>query len=347
MNNERTCSRLGAKVRRICTKCNHFCASTQANRLFFAIFVPMNKLMASWRKTLAIAISIAAQMAGVFAQSAQVVFESDTFAVGKPVLLRMEITHPSHMTVIFPHQSAAFAPFELIAIEATPTRTRGGQSLDVAHYRVSSFEIAQEQRVSLIWKYINENGDTVPQLAVSQPIKLQLRTTSADMDLRRQTSPVTLQDDPDYFIIGLIITVAILAMVAGLWMLRRPVARYIRQRGVRQEWKAIRAELQRISQQKTAAAYLDGLNILWKEYLHFGTRQPLRSFTTTELQPLLQKQASLSAAQRQTLLHVAQLTDKVIYAGAKEPSAAELSSLHAEVTAILRAAYQQKKAAIQ
>lgn len=244
-------------------------------------------------------------------------FLVDTFAIGKPVPLYMEIRHPDSVAVIFPDRKQ-FAPFELVSLEVDPTETKDQQSRDAVVYMVRSFTMRDTQRVSLSYAFAL-GTDTVRRQLRSDYIRLNYRTTETDttqsLALRSIDSVWQMATPADFSWVGLVVLGFLLLCLLTITLLRKPIRRVLHIRRNRQEWASVRKRLTRLSSIDNQASLFDQLNQLWKQYLDPREEVGLRSMTTTELRAASGKLPASIQARQKLLVRASEMADQVIYAG--------------------------------
>ncbi|MEZ4825818.1 MAG: hypothetical protein R3C61_05905 [Bacteroidia bacterium] len=270
-------------------------------------------------------------------------FTVDTMAIGRPVVLRMAVEHPENAVVVFPRDSRLFAPFELVSIDAEPTRTVNSTSWDVVNYTLRSFELYPRQAVELPLIWITDK-DSVREYISSDSVLLAERIEKVTEDLRYKQSEdiIPLQDPPNYaFLFGILLTV-LLALSLVVILLRKPIAQYFAMRKLQQEWGGIKRQMRRLEQMQDQSKVLDELNHLWKKYLDPTDDYVLLTKTTTELREDISRIPGFSIEQQKVLIQTALAGDQVIYAGA-ELEKNEVLRMVREVKNVLGHAYERRK----
>lgn len=274
-------------------------------------------------------------------------FLVDTFAVGKPIPLYMEIRHPDSVAVIFPDRKQ-FAPFELVSIDADPTQTTDGRSLDAAIYIVRSFEMRDTQRVNLSYGYIL-GPDTIWRSLNSDYVRLNYRSQPADstenLSLKSIDDIWAMATPTDFSWVGLVIfSVLVLALLA-IGLLRKPIRRILHIRRNRQEWASIRKRITQVGELEDQGQLFDQLNHLWKQYLDPGEELGLRSMTTTELRNA-ESFPDLLQTRQHLLIYASQLADQAIYAEELVPDE-EVQSIIWELQELMREVFEIREQEIR
>ena len=275
--------------------------------------------------------------------NAELGFLTDTMSLGKAVSLRMVVEHPADVAIIFPDRRSDFQPFELMRIDAEPTRTVNGVSLDAVTYQIRSFASRLEQSVSLYVGTV-EGQDTSWQQLNSGPI-LRVPRLSPEADqpsFRMQKDWVSLAEPPNYTLWLILLSAAGLLIAAAIYFLRKPVRRILAERGLVNEWNQTKRSIRRITSLSDQRILFDELNTLWKSYLDPEEALALRTMTTTELKDVVLRIRFLNAEQQQTLLQTARSGDQVIYAG-KRFSPAEAKRFCTQVLNVLHSVYREKQ----
>lgn len=257
----------------------------------------------------------------LFAQppSAKLAFLTDTFALGRVVQLSLKITHPDTQVVIFPKTEKNLGIFEVVGQNFLPTQTQDHISTDEAHYQLQGFEVVNTAAVSLSYAYV-AGSDTLTMQVDSDTIRLNERIANTDglekiayksfAGVEQVSDPL----NPIVMVIGGILTLLVMGFFASV--LNKPVRNYLRRQHIKREWANVRRQLQKLqAKQGQQAFYLDELNKLWKEIIGREHHIPFRSYTTSELLPLLNEQPFFSPMEKHNLRYIAKEADKVIYAG--------------------------------
>ncbi len=266
--------------------------------------------------TFASLLSVQAQVGEV---TARLEFLADTFSLGRPVPLRLEVTHPADVMVFTPRGKKDFFPFELIEMEPEPTRTSNGVSTDAVVYYLSTFHLGQNQSINLTISYRKATEEVMQTIDVrSDSVQLieRIPRVSELLTYRSHETLPPLVDPPNFVLIFFVIlALALLAGITSLW-LRGPIARYLRIRKVKNEWNKITRRIQQLLDLQTDQANLVSLlNRVWKGYLDPRGKYALLSMTTTELIPAVHDLPEIHAAEQDAFLQMARIGDDVIYAG--------------------------------
>lgn len=276
-------------------------------------------------------------------------FQSDTFAVGKEVILALNIEHPDTMSVFFPPKMAFIGAFEILKEEDVSTKTQQHRSTDTRIYTLQCFEVAKTQHVYLPYRYI-ENGDTIVEQASSDTIELRERVATKDslarLNYRASHGILMIKDPLNLYLIGVVLLGALFILILIILSLRKPILRYLRRQMIQREWSNIKRQLQKLqTQSQNQSFYLDELNKIWKETFGKAYNLPLRSLTTSELVPVLSKHPDFSDYQKQVLTATAQASDKVIYAGISLPTT-EIVAITEGVRQVLEDFFRDKLSAV-
>ncbi|MEZ4848373.1 MAG: hypothetical protein R3B93_07085 [Bacteroidia bacterium] len=281
---------------------------------------------------------------GSFGQDidARLFFIEDTMAVGKIVGLKMTISHPEDIVVVFPGKSADFFPFELVSYIPQPTQTDDGISVDMITYEVRSFELIPQQSLSLPFLYLKDK-DTLSSYVTSDTILLNKRIPEASDQLPYKTNDgiVSLEDPPNYMLIFSFIFGGIAILVILGFFLKKPLLRYLEVRKINGEWEKVKMELQQLDQNPDQVFVLEQLNDIWKKSLDPDDKLSLRAKTTTELQKDIFQLEHFTIEHHNILLKAAQSSDQVIYAG-KVMDSPEISNLIRQVKQVLGIAYTRR-----
>lgn len=234
--------------------------------------------------------------------------------VGELVDYELTFRHASGLEVIFPDSTANFAPFEYVSKVFQPTRTRQGQSLDRAVYRVRTFALDSTQALSVPVTILSGHDTLTVALAPAR-IRL-LRTVAAAAHNEPLATALhqntVLQDVPaefnyPYWLAGL---GGVVLLIAGLGLgfgnrLRRRYQRY----KLRKNHAYFLAQYARHIERFTLSRSLANMEraiTLWKNYLTGLEDNSINSLTTKEIAALYEENPDVRTALR--------IADRVIYA---------------------------------
>ena len=277
-------------------------------------------------------------------------FGSDTTAIGRLISLKMEIAHPEELVVVFPLESDAFHPFELVSQVAKPTKTVAGNSLDEVTYQVRTFEMLEKQTVRLPYAFLIpgvSSVDTSWNYVQSDTVSLNVRIGEPESDrgLESFEGLNPIDTPPDYSLM-MILGIIVLIMLIPLGMfLRAPIQRYLHLQQLKQAWQGVRKSLKQLENNSDQTFVLDRLNRIWKYYLDDKDQIGLRSMTTTEVELHIPELMFLTRSQQNILVQVSKAADRVIYAGTPI-SDSELSTLIWELHEVVDATYQERREAM-
>lgn len=272
-------------------------------------------------------------------------FASDTFAVGKELILRLTLTHPDTIPVFFPTKNQNFGAFEFLREELIPTQTYGNTSTDVVLYHLQCFEVDKIQHLYMSYRYL-QNGDTLTEQVSSDTLYLNERIAQKDslskLSYRASRGILSIEDPINFYWVLVATIISIFAFVFVILLLRKPFLRYFHRQIVKREWNGIRRQLQKLqTQSHKQSFYLDELNKIWKEIFGKAYNVQLRSLTTSELVPILENDETFSDYQNQVLIATAKASDKVIYAG-QQLSSTEINSINEGIKTIIDDYYKNK-----
>jgi len=270
-------------------------------------------------------------------------FVSDTTAIGMPVGLRLEIQHPSDMVVLFPHQSKDFLPFERIRVEADPTFTQQGHSIDAATYWIRTFELRNTQHLRLPYGYVLE-GDTVWGYTSTDSVRINHRVVDFDgsIELVAQKGILPVDAPPNYVMVTLATMGGIGLLALLIFALRKPFQRQLALRQLKRQYALLQRKLERVRSEKDVPTRVEALNSLWKSYLDPKDTYHLRSLTTTELKQRVKDLDHLAPHQQEVLLEASKLADRVIYAG-QSIEGVEVNQLAAMLEPIFKQEFERRK----
>lgn len=261
-------------------------------------------------------LSLSSLRAQTLPVQAKLIFSQDSVALGEVIELKMILIHPEGTEVFFPSRRRDFLPFEWIDSERLPTETRDDKLINAMVYRLRTFKLAPRQGVTLPYGF-RSNTDTLRNEVISPRLHLAQRITTLSDSLGYRTDPelVSLGTEESsvpwvLWIMGGLLLLGVLA-----WMLRPPLLRMLKRRSLRQEWSQLRKQIQRLPEEADQGELFDQLSRLWRQWLDPEEKWSLLSLTTTEMQQRLPQIPTLSDAQREHLLSIAQASDQAIYAG--------------------------------
>ena len=245
------------------------------------------------------------------------------------------------MVIIFPDSTWNFKPFELIRTEAELTQTEGDRSRDAIIFHLRSFELIESFVLKIPFQFHN-GGDTTTLYEQSDTLWLrqQVASLSPPPPFQIETGIFGLKDPPNYSLWITIGLVMLVLLALAIRSLQKPLRKYWAKRKVRGEWNGIRRRLKDLPE-NDPAAFLDGLNTAWKDYLARSQPLPLRSLTTTELKQHLPELQEVDEGGKHTLLEIAQTGDRVVYA-AQPIEQKVLTKLREECSQILDKVFQQR-----
>lgn len=275
---------------------------------------------------------------------AQLDLRADSLWVGRPLQARLEIRHAAEVVVVFPRRPADFAPFEVVAMRPEPTQTEGGLSRDVVEWDIRTFDLTDRQALSLSYAYLN-GRDTVWQRITSDSLplaRLAPQEGSAHTAYRHGKDLLSWKVPPDYS--GLLLLAALGLFVLGglVFLLRRPLRRYVMLNRLRREWLGLRRAFAQLEHLPDQEAIFSQLNAHWRAYLDPDDTLGLGSMTTTELRTAIPSLMFLSRSQQDVLLEAARATDQVLYASARLDDN-RVHDLIRRVWGIMETAYQERR----
>lgn len=272
-------------------------------------------------------------------------FATDTFAVGKELVLRLAITHPDTIPVFFPAKNQNLGAFEFLGEEIIPTQTYGHTSTDVVLYHLQCFEVDKIQHLYMSYRYLH-NGDTLSEQLSSDTLYFNERISQKDslskLSYRASRGILSIEDPINLYWVLVATVLTIFALIFMILVLRKPFLRYFHRQIVKREWSGIRRQLQKLqAQSHKQSFYLDELNKIWKEIFGKAYNVQLRSLTTSELVPILESDETFSDYQNQVLIATAKASDKVIYAGQQLPPA-EIAAINEGIKTVIDDYYKNK-----
>jgi hypothetical protein len=228
------------------------------------------------------------------AQSVQVQgrFLSDSMKVGMPVYYVLTARYPQDATVLFPDSTFSFAPFEWVSRTYAPSRTRRGETLDSAAYRLVSFETDSVQRLQLP-VFVVHGQDCTAWLGLPDSVFLQRLVTHAPDSVQAAALPMkintTYQFVSKLFNYPLALVVAAGVLVAGglaLLFFGRPLRRYLQRRKLLRRHRHFQLQFeQHIGrlEQGFSPAQAEACVGVWKKYMEQLLQLPVTKLTSREI----------------------------------------------------------------
>jgi len=236
-------------------------------------------------------------------------FQQDSVKIGESVQFSFYSQHPATAEVIFPDSTYNFSPFELVARQFFPTRTKGATSLDSIVYTLRTFSVEPVQFLS-IPIFILAKNDTI-QIS-SRPDKINLvqlvRDKVSPENLKNSTELAHIKErfNSTYWLIGAAVFLLILIFV---WLLfgKRIIIRYRLYTLQKQHTQFINRFNTYIDQfnQSESLQTIEQAITLWKNYLTDLEGNAINSFTTREVATFYNDDEDVTTALR--------LFDKAIY----------------------------------
>ncbi|WP_232066360.1 hypothetical protein [Hymenobacter sp. BT18] len=281
-------------------------------------------------------------------QSAQPVgrFRQPTTQVGAVVEYELTFRHAPTLEVIFPDSSADFKPFEYVGHQYSPTRTRQGQSLDRAVYRLRTFDLAPEQQLSLPVLVLRGRDSLVVRTAPAA-VRLRFLAPTVDADqppvLRATTglAPVETRFNYPYWLAAI---GAVLGLTGALVLVfrRRLRLRYQRYK-LRKNHAYFLAQYARHIERFALSRSITNMEraiTLWKNYLTRLEDSNLNSLTTREIESHYQHHPAVSQALR--------VADRVIYGNLlDEDESPEIDLAFEQLRDFAEERYQRAAAGVQ
>ncbi|MCI4667027.1 MAG: hypothetical protein MRZ79_02620 [Bacteroidia bacterium] len=247
---------------------------------------------------------------------ASIDFLGDTTAIGKPVGLRIAVSHPERTPVIFPRKSKYFKPFEFISQKAFPTRTVDGISYDTAIYQLRTFEMNEVQYLKLPFGYV-QGKDTLDIYSKVDSIQLNYRYLEGASveEFRAVGLPIEMTDPPNYTLIILLSLAGIVFLIGLFFVLKEPVIKRLKLRNNKKQFEEALFKLKSISGLIDPERQIEVVNDLWKSYLDPDQEHKLKALTTMELEGELIMMHHLNEEHREPLIEASALYDRAVYAG--------------------------------
>lgn len=273
-------------------------------------------------------------------------FSQDSVALGEVIELEMTLVHPESTEVFFPSRRRDFLPFEWIDSERLPTETQEGKLKEAMIYRLRTFSLSPRQGLTLPYGF-RSSTDTLRSEVISPRLRLAERievvSDSVGYQVDAELVPVGAEGNSLGWVAWGVLGLIVLLLLG--WMLRPPLLRILRRRSLHQEWSQLKKQIQRLPEESDQGELFDRLSRLWRQWLDPEEEWSLLSLTTTEMQQRLPEIYTLTEAQREHLLAIAQASDQTIYAG-RNLSRENIDHLITHLLPILEQEYRRRKLAI-
>ena len=269
-------------------------------------------------------------------------FSRAVVEVGQPFDYELRYRHAPGAEVIFPDSLADFGTLEYNGRTWQPTRTRRGQSLDVAVYHLRTFALDSVQRLQLPVLVLRGPRDTLRLLP--PPVAVRLHRTAPVLPAGRaglpmlrdgyQQLPLAPAFNYPLWLAGL---GGLLLLAGGAWAVagRRGLQRYARYKR-RKNHVYFLAQLTRYAERFTlsrSAAQVERAVVLWKNYLSSLEQTNLASLTTSELVAHFANDEDVRRALR--------ATDRVVYGNLLSEDAREVDAAFQRLRAFAERQYER------
>lgn len=268
--------------------------------------------------------------------------------VGRPFSVRMTITHPEDVVVIFPDSAKEFAPFELYKSEPFHTETDSGISTDHAVYKLFTWAIDSVQKIALPFQMVKD-GDTSGYLTNEDffPVRELILNLTDSTQLKLIKGLQGIEEPFNVRAFAFFMACFLLLFILAIFLLRKPIMRFFRRRRVEREWQPIAAKLAALPPMiPRQADFIRELNHVWKQYIDRKHNAYFNALTTTELRQAIQSFDMIRPADRDLLSKASNTADLILFVevGMTE---ADLYKLYEEVRAILEREYRRRKEAAE
>ena len=222
-------------------------------------------------------------------------FSADTVKVGEPVRYTLTFRYPRDLEVVFPDETAAYAPFEYLDRRFFPTRSDSLYSYDSVVYEVATFELDSVQPLTLpVYVVDTDEAGQADSTAIYADLdSVHLRAIVPQLPdsvaLKENTNPlkIPLQFNYPYLLIGIAALAALLALgyvlfgkqIRRRWQLRQ-LRKANRQFSIR--FREAVASLKANPDRRHSEEAL----VLWKRYMERLDRTPYTKMTTREIAQL-------------------------------------------------------------
>lgn len=268
-------------------------------------------------------------------------FATDTFALGMPVNLELEIRYDPSLEILLNIKSEDFAPMELIRTQPVQGLEEGEPKTLRVIYHLRTFELLGEVQIRLPYRFVR-GRDTLDRIALSNTAKMveRIEGDPEQYDFKLHEGLLSIEEPQSDFNFPYWALAIPLVLLGIAWILRRPIRSYLKMRHVRQEWEYMRRLWKNI--RDPDADQLDQLNSAWRKYLDPHESLRLRAKTTPELLPALEQLSFLSQTHHKILLRMAKTCDQMIYAEVPVTER-EWPLLREQMLTVLEAVYQHRK----
>lgn len=252
-----------------------------------------------------------------------VIFLTDSIAIGHPFRLALTYRHSPKTEVFFPDTTYRFTPFEVLGYEYYDTRTDQRGSLDSAVYTLVPFELANPQSISLpIWVYNGRDCTAVYSENRTISLKRLLKQSAADTaHLKTLSNIVPLNQQVNYPFL-LLILLSLLILGTGIYLIfGSQIQRQWRIYQLFLRNREFRRALIKLSKNKKGTEKIKELEdalILWKTYMQRLEKKPFMTFTTKEI---------LDELPNEDLALALKKIDEVVYGGVSSTKTEELVNI--------------------
>ena len=223
-------------------------------------------------------------------------FLKDSVKIGESVPYSLSYKDRKNRPVIFPDSLFNFSPFELLKKEYFDTQSDDINSIDSAVYYLATFEIDTVQSLSLpVFLFIGNDSlelyslmdsITLDQVVTQMPDSVSLAETSA-------YTPVSLQFNYPYWVIGLIILGIVVLIVMLVWgnQIHKRIKLYRLNKQLLKFKEQFDIEIEQLNADTTKLK-IESVLKFWKGYMERLEKIPYTKLTTKEI-VLVQKSTSL------------------------------------------------------
>lgn len=279
-------------------------------------------------------------------------FGADSVAVGQPLVLSIEVTHPTGTQVVAPDEARHFGTWTVLAKQPAETETSDGALLTRLVYSITTFEVKRIQSLGLA-PCVLRGADTLCAAPDTAHIFLAARVhnTAPDVPYRAHTDLYPVVFPINWTLVGLALGLGLAVLALVLVLLRKPYFRWRARRRLAGEYTSLQRQLAHLQSQNLAAdAYVASVNALWRKYIGNAWGVPLHALSTRELaRVLVAARADAHTAglpPTDALLHLAKLEDDMHYAQRRHSANEVLAHLPA-LQPVLNHAYTLNLSRIQ
>lgn len=219
-------------------------------------------------------------------------FLKDKIKVGEPVRYTLSYKHPIGEDIIFPDSTYHYTPFEFIEKQYFKTVSDSVNSYDSAVYTLSTFELDSVQHLAIPVLLI-ENEDTTKLFALPDSIILipSLTVLPDSIKLMETSSYVKVDKAFNYSYFFLAISFFLLLIILFILIFGKRILKSLKIRRLRKKYFKFLVSFKEINNRVKPEDFeepLLELYSLWKKYLQQITDKPFTTYSSKEVNRVLQ-----------------------------------------------------------